>query len=284
MSTAGSSTNVGTTSTSVGDFTNLLLEINPNLVTGGYPESWTLFTVTLSGVGTPTTGRLAFRYFVTDGGPSGANSNYIGIDTVDYVYTEPPQGPCDTPTDVPWLNVSPTAGTTPVMTTSDVAVEFDSTGLPTGVYTATLCISSNDLDEPLLQVPVTLTVVVPTYGVVLSPDDAASANAGEMVTYTVSVTNTSNVDDVIDLTAVSANGWTVHLHETSVSLVAGGSADVMVTVHVPVDATNGETDDVTVTAMSQGDPTMMDEAVLTTTAVVPPPAMTYIYLPIILKP
>jgi hypothetical protein len=36
--------------------------------------------------------------------------------------------------------------------------------------------------------------------------------------------------------------------------------------------------------MSQGDPTMMDEAVLTTTAVVPPPAMTYIYLPIILKP
>jgi hypothetical protein len=79
-STSGSSTNVGSTTTSVGDFTNLLLSVNPTLATGAYPEAWTLFTAVVSGVvGGPVNGRFAFRYFVTD---TLANSDYIGIDTV----------------------------------------------------------------------------------------------------------------------------------------------------------------------------------------------------------
>ena len=86
LSTAGASTDVGATSTSVGVFTTLLLDINPTLVTGVYPIVWTQFTVTVSGLGAPNTnGRLAFRYFVTSGGPSGANSDYIGIDTFAYI-------------------------------------------------------------------------------------------------------------------------------------------------------------------------------------------------------
>lgn len=85
LSTAGSSTDVGTTSTDVGDFATLLLEVNPTLVVGGYPETWTEFNVSLSGLpGGVANGRLAFRYFVTNGGPNGANSNYIGIDTVSF--------------------------------------------------------------------------------------------------------------------------------------------------------------------------------------------------------
>src|SRR4029079_4408662 len=82
MSTNGASTNVGSTATSVGDFTTLLLDINPTYTTTGYPNAWTQFTVTLSGIGSPTQGRLALRYFVENGGPSGANSDYIGIDTL----------------------------------------------------------------------------------------------------------------------------------------------------------------------------------------------------------
>jgi hypothetical protein len=78
LSTNGSSSNVGGTSTSVGDFTTLLLSVNPALIGGGYPTDWTLFTATLS-LGGPTTGRLAFRYFVTD---TTLNADYIGIDTV----------------------------------------------------------------------------------------------------------------------------------------------------------------------------------------------------------
>ena len=84
LSLAGASTDVGATETSTGDFSTLLLDINPTLTTTGYPSVWTQYTITISGVAAPTSGRLAFRYFVTSGGPSGANSDYIGIDEVVY--------------------------------------------------------------------------------------------------------------------------------------------------------------------------------------------------------
>lgn len=85
MSTNGASTNVGTGSAAVGDFTTLLLEINPSLALSTYPMAWTQFTITVSGLSAPTSGRFAFRYYVPNGGPSGANSDYIGIDN--FVYT-----------------------------------------------------------------------------------------------------------------------------------------------------------------------------------------------------
>lgn len=85
MSTNGASVNAGASATSVGDFTTLLLDINPTYSTSGYPNVWTQYTITISGLGGPTSGRLAFRYFVEDGGPAGNNSDYMGID--DAVYT-----------------------------------------------------------------------------------------------------------------------------------------------------------------------------------------------------
>lgn len=85
LSTSGSSTNVGATNTSVGDFSNLLLEVNPALTAAGYPSTWTQYTITVSGLAAPTSGRIAFRYYVPNGGPNGNNSDFIGID--DFVYT-----------------------------------------------------------------------------------------------------------------------------------------------------------------------------------------------------
>ena len=79
MSLAGASTNVGTAATDLGDFTNLLLDINPTYTTAAYPTAWTQYTVSISGVPVATNGRLAFRYFVENGGPSGANSDYGSI-------------------------------------------------------------------------------------------------------------------------------------------------------------------------------------------------------------
>ncbi len=80
MSTAGTSTNVGNSAVSVGDFTTLLVSVNPNL-TNAYPDVWTSFTATLANLPGPTCGRFALRYTVPDAGPTGANSNYIGVDT-----------------------------------------------------------------------------------------------------------------------------------------------------------------------------------------------------------
>ena len=84
LSTAGGSSNVGSSATEVGDFSTLLLSVNAGLLSGGYPVDWSQLTATLSGLTGGETGRFAFRYFVTNGGPSGANSDYIGIDTVSY--------------------------------------------------------------------------------------------------------------------------------------------------------------------------------------------------------
>lgn len=75
-------TNVGGSSASVGTFTSLLLSVNPGQQLFGYPESWTQYSVTLSGLAGATTGAFAFRYVVENGGPSGSFSNYVGIDTV----------------------------------------------------------------------------------------------------------------------------------------------------------------------------------------------------------
>lgn len=90
LSTNGASTNVGTTATDVGDFTTLLLEINPTFTVGTYPDIWTQYTITITGIPTPTLGRIAFRYYVTDGGPLGNNSDYMGIDDVVYTTFPPP--------------------------------------------------------------------------------------------------------------------------------------------------------------------------------------------------
>ena len=85
-STADSSTNVGTTSADVGVFTNLLLSINPLQLAPGmpaaYPTAWTQFTVTILGVLPGATGRLAFRYNVTNSGINGTNGDYIGVDSL----------------------------------------------------------------------------------------------------------------------------------------------------------------------------------------------------------
>jgi hypothetical protein len=66
---------------------------------------------------------------------------------------------CSTPSDAPWLTLSPTSGTTLGGNASGVSVGFNTTGLTAGnTYTATLCVASNDLTTPLVEVPVTLTV------------------------------------------------------------------------------------------------------------------------------
>lgn len=68
------------TSSDNGSYTDLLLEINPNIEVGGYPEDWELQTITISGLSEEVTTRFALRYWVTDAGPTGNNSNFIAID------------------------------------------------------------------------------------------------------------------------------------------------------------------------------------------------------------
>ncbi|MCF6287769.1 MAG: hypothetical protein L3J53_00845 [Proteobacteria bacterium] len=82
--------NPGNCTDGFGDFTETLLVINPDLssednVDGSYPlTSWQQYSSDIK-----STGRVAFVYFVEDAGFYGENSNYIGIDSVEWVKTNP---------------------------------------------------------------------------------------------------------------------------------------------------------------------------------------------------
>ncbi|MFT3795141.1 choice-of-anchor J domain-containing protein [Flavobacterium sp.] len=80
ISTNGVATALPSGANSVGDFTTLCLTINEALTTTGYPTSWTLYEYTISGLSAPTDCKIALRYFVTNGGTQGTNSNIVGVD------------------------------------------------------------------------------------------------------------------------------------------------------------------------------------------------------------
>ena len=57
-----------------------------------------------------------------------------------------PAATCDNPADVSWLSLSPASGSNAGGANTPVTVAIDSTGLPAGIYTANLCVTSNDPD------------------------------------------------------------------------------------------------------------------------------------------
>ena len=65
---------------------------------------------------------------------------------------------CQLAGDIPWFSVTPITGTTLGGASTPVTATFDSTGMVAGTYTSTLCVASNDQTNPLVQVPLTLTV------------------------------------------------------------------------------------------------------------------------------
>ena len=91
-----SANTIGLGATTVSSYSLVAFSVNPNLSTSSasaaptastvssYPQNWTVYTAVVSGVTGTVTGRIAFRYFVTSGGPGGVNSSYIGLDAVRY--------------------------------------------------------------------------------------------------------------------------------------------------------------------------------------------------------
>ena len=77
-STNGASSDVGSSGASVGDFSNPLITVNPDLGLD-YPDAMAWEGAVLAGLGDRVTGRFAFRYFIPD---TSINANFIGIDTV----------------------------------------------------------------------------------------------------------------------------------------------------------------------------------------------------------
>jgi uncharacterized membrane protein len=108
-------------------------------------------------------------------------------------------------------------------------------------------------------------VAPPGVQVSISPENQ-SGLPGDTLGFTVTVTNTGNVDDTYDLTVSNDHGWELQLDAPTVAILAGESTTVTVSVTVPSDASEGDSTMITVTATSRGDPTKSDSATCTATA------------------
>ncbi len=86
LNTVNTGTNVGTTETSIGDFTSLLIDINPAYAyppaAGAFPTVWTSYSLQVTGLAAPVSGRFAFRYFVEESGPDGSRGSELVLDNV----------------------------------------------------------------------------------------------------------------------------------------------------------------------------------------------------------
>ncbi len=133
-----------------------------------------------------------------------------------------------------------------------------------GEYTIEVTATSQN-DTTKTAEATTTTTVLPVYGVALAGVDELTkeiATAGEPVSYTFKITNTGNTADVIDIATTGDAAAT--LSQTTISLSAGASAEVTMTVPTTALATAGDYV-VTFTVTSQGDSTQTAKTTTTTT-------------------
>ena len=67
-------------------------------------------------------------------------------------------GACTAPADVSWLSVTPASGSVAGGESQDATVTATTAGLDPGEYHAVLCVTTNDVNNGLVEIPVTLTV------------------------------------------------------------------------------------------------------------------------------
>jgi hypothetical protein len=94
-------------------------------------------------------------------------------------------------------------------------------------------------------------------GVDLWPDRSATPRPGTQVTFQHTISNTGNGGDIFNLSATSAQGWSVQV-TPQVALPAGGGTTVFVAVMVPAGLPAGITDTIRVVATSAANPLVVD--------------------------
>jgi subtilisin family serine protease len=151
------------------------------------------------------------------------------------------------------------------------------------------------LDNTVSDLTLVTTGVTPatpgTHSVVLAPaGDWAAAEPGDVVPFTLTLTNTGSLVDSYTVTA-SGNDWTAQVTGNFSTVAPGTARMVTVMVTVPNNASEGEWDQVTLTARSLANPPVHDRADLVVALnqngpLIPPPVPTgsFIYLPVVMKP
>lgn len=209
---------IGSGTAAVGAFTNTMVVINPNLTSTGYPDTWTLYSYTLSGITGTVAGRFAFRYFVDDGGQNGTNSDYIGID--DVKYTVP--GPCSPPN----VTVSPSS---PAICGASGNITLTASGATNYSWTSSPSLLFNFISP-------TAVVVSPS---VTTTFTLAGNNVPNCTGYAVTTVSVVQIPTVTVANATACPGGTVMLTASgantySWSTGGTGSSEVVTATNSPV--------------------------------------------------
>jgi hypothetical protein len=128
-----------------------------------------------------------------------------------------------------WLDATPSSGVTAPEGTDHVIVCADAVGLALGVYDCNLTVTSDDPDEPVVVVPVTLTVAEPP-NIQVTPDSFSFTvpDSGSACD-TLFVSNTGQLD--LSWSIADTCGWLTHAPSGGVV-----SSDSTAVVAVCVDA------------------------------------------------
>ncbi|HET7711329.1 MAG TPA: M36 family metallopeptidase [Thermoanaerobaculia bacterium] len=125
------------------------------------------------------------------------NGTLGGDGTLNWTITETATV-CSAPSDLSWLSISATSGSTAPGSHSSVTVTFDSAGLPTpATRSGRLCISSNDPVRPVVEIPVTLNTIYNFqgfFGTVKNPPVLNRAKSGSTVPVQFSLTGNHGLD------------------------------------------------------------------------------------------
>jgi N-acetylneuraminic acid mutarotase len=105
----------------------------------------------------------------------------------------------------------------------------------------------------------------PRPGVTIGPDRSNSACAPSPVEYSLIVWNGGTLADTVDIYGLASNAWPYTLEPVQLTLGAGMSGTVSVTVQIPSDAEAGAMQTLTVTAAAQTSG-VQDDSVIETTA------------------
>ncbi len=168
---------------------------------------------------------------------------------------------------IPWLDEIPRGAEIAGMEQQVFWLHFDArvdeVNQP-GTYRANLRLfSDTPYSYPLI--PVEMVVLPPSYGVSIEPDQMGHTVPGWVVTYTLTLTNTSEgLVDTFDI-FVGESAWPVELERTIVGpLESGASESFYAWVYPPLGTTPGESNTTSILARSQGDALISDTVVLTT--------------------
>jgi hypothetical protein len=161
-----------------------------------------------------------------------------------------------------FLSADPAAGTVPSAASQPVNLTFDATALDPGTYPASLLVE-NDTPYGVFSVPVTMTVVY-RYNLALAPlADSQVGDADQLITYTLTVTNTGAETDSFRI-KLSGNSWPTEAPMQVGPLSPGSRAAIPVAVKLPSVIDCSSRDSVTVVVSSQGDPKKSAQAILNT--------------------